>query len=135
VASDLIDNTVMQTAERKKPSINWTRAAHEPSQFDFSDSLRSPSFFGTASARTSDSDASIRHLPSHTIRIRKHISRRIMMLRSVLRILRTPFPCCENFSMLRTPFLILRTLFPCCEHLLPCCEHFFHVTPLPTSLA
>jgi hypothetical protein len=37
-------------------------------------------FFGTASACTSDPGARIGCLLSHTIRIRKHISRRIMML-------------------------------------------------------
>jgi hypothetical protein len=61
---------------------------------------------GTASARTSDPGARIGHLLSHTIRIRKHISRWIMMLRSVLRMLRTTFP------MLRTPFPMLRPLPP-----------------------
>jgi hypothetical protein len=52
----------------------------------------------------------------------RHISRRIMMLRSVL------------LRMLRTPFPMLQTLFPCCEHIFPCCEHFFHVAPPPSSL-
>jgi hypothetical protein len=61
---------------------------------------------GTASARTSDPGTRIGHLLSHTIRIRKHISRWIMMLRSVLRMLRTPF------LMLRTPFPMLRPLPP-----------------------
>jgi hypothetical protein len=88
--------------------------------------------YGTASARTSDPGARIGHLLSHTIRIRKHISRRIMMLQSVLRMLRTPFlmlrtlfQCCEHL------FPCCEHLFPCCEYLFPCCEQFFHVAPLP----
>jgi hypothetical protein len=121
------------------------------------------SFFGTASARMSDPAASIGHLPSHTIRIRKHIR---MMLRSLLRVLRTPFPMLQTLfhvapppsspdivymlrAMLRVcdkhvaslwraccdqhPNIVLRTLFPCCEQLFSCCEHFFHVVPPPSS--
>jgi hypothetical protein len=48
---------------------------------------------GAASARTSNPGASIGHLPCHTIRVSKRISR-LIVLQSMLR---SHFPCCEHF--------------------------------------
>jgi hypothetical protein len=86
-----------------------------------------------------DPGASIWHLPSHTIRIKKHISRRIMMLSSVLRTLRTHFPMLRTrFPMLRAPpsspdivYMLRAMLRTCGEHVASlwwaCCDHHLNI--------